>query len=212
MAYATYLGGSSIDVGNDIAIDEAGQATVTGSTGSTDFPTQNPLQPVLLGSSDAFVAQLTADGSALTFSTYLGGSDSDGGVGIAVDGSGQVYITGYTSSPDFPTKNPAQPSYGNGRGDAFVAKLASDGSALTFATFLGGTGFEEAGNIAVDREGHAWITGSTFSPDFPTANPLQPALHSNVNVFVTEFLTDGSALKFSTFLGGTGVHREKISL
>ena len=204
LAYATYLGGSSIDVGNDIAIDEAGQATVTGSTGSTDFPTQNPLQPVLLGSSDAFVAQLTADGSALTFSTYLGGSDSDGGVGIAVDGSGQVYITGYTSSPDFPTKNPAQPSYGNGRGDAFVAKLASDGSALTFATFLGGTGFEEAGNIAVDREGHAWITGSTFSPDFPTANPLQPALHSNVNVFVTEFLTDGSALKFSTFLGGTG--------
>jgi hypothetical protein len=124
LVYSTYLGGSSSEEGNGIAADTLGNAYVTGYTSSTDFPTMNPLQPANGGGEDAFVAKLNATGSALVYSTYLGGSGSDWGLGIAVDSSGNAYVTGYTESANFPTVNPLQPAYGGG-GDAFVAEIAS---------------------------------------------------------------------------------------
>jgi hypothetical protein len=125
LVYSTYLGGSGRDSGQGIAVDNRGQAYVTGSTTSSDFPTHNALQPALDGgeAGDAFVAKLTADGAAFLYSTYLGGSGSDGGFGIGVDGRGQAYVTGFTISSDFPTHNALQPAFGGGLDDAFVAKI-----------------------------------------------------------------------------------------
>ena len=106
LVYSTYLGGSGADGGNGIAIDSTGNAYVTGVAGSTNFPTMNPLQPANAGNDDAFVAEINSSGSALVYSTYLGGSLNDWSYGIAVDSAGSAYITGYTYSLDFPTKNP----------------------------------------------------------------------------------------------------------
>src|SRR5439155_1166617 len=139
LSYATYLGGSRFDEGAGIAVDATGAAYVTGRTGSSNFPTAHPLQPMLSGFSDAFVAKLNATGSALVYATYLGGSGCDAGTGIAVDAAGAAYVTGSTCSSDFPTVHPLQRKFGGGEacvvegtpgGDAFVAKLNATGSAL----------------------------------------------------------------------------------
>jgi hypothetical protein len=201
LVYSTYLGGSGTDFGFGIAVDAAGHADVTGSAESTDFPTASPLQPVLGGRQDAFVAKLTLDGSALVYSTYLGGSSHDQGVGIAVDAAGHAYVTGNTDS-NFPTASPLQPVFG-GSFDAFVAKLTPDGSALVYSTYLGGSSGDEGRGIAVDAGGSAYITGSTYSTDFPTANPLQPVVGGEADAFVAKLTPDGSALVYSTYLGGS---------
>ena len=124
--YSTYLGGSNVDGGQGIAIDSSGNAYVTGLANSTDFPTKNPLQKANAGGTDVIVAELNPVGSALIYSTYLGGSSGDYGTGIAVDSGGNAYITGVTTSTDFPTVNPLQPTYG-GNDDAFVTQIASVG-------------------------------------------------------------------------------------
>lgn len=171
LVYSTYLGGSGDDGGSGIAVDAGGNAYVTGVTGSTDFPTANPAQPALAGSggtADAFVTKLNATGSGLVYSTYLGGSQSEIGFGIAVDASGNAYVTGFTTSIDFPTVNPVQPAL-SGEHDAFVAKLSPAGSTLVYSTYLGGGGEEEEGfGIAVDAAGSAYIVGRSESPNFPT--------------------------------------------
>ena len=172
LIYSTYLGGSGYDIGQGIAVDAAGNAYVMGWTLSTDFPTANPLQRNSGGGSDAFVAKLNPAGSALVYSTYLGGSGDDFGSGIAVDAAGNAYVTGETSSPDFPTANPVQPSPG-GNWDAFVAKLNPAGSALVYSTYLGGSQGDGGSGIAVDAAGNAYVTGGTNSTNFPTDNPLQ---------------------------------------
>ena len=213
LVYSTYLGGSNRlgDGGSDIAVDGAGQAYVTGRTSSTDFPTMNPLQPALAGFQDAFVAQLSADGTALVYSTYLGGSDpnpegeGDIGLGIAVDDAGRASVTGTTESADFPRMNAVQPIYGGGLNDAFVAQLTADGSALVYATYLGGANDDGGKGIAVDGAGQVSVTGQTRSPDFPTQNPLQPALVGGADAFVAQLTPDGSALNFSTYLGGSSL-------
>ena len=207
LSYSTYLGGSSYEGGSGIAIDSAGDAYVTGQTGSTDFPTVNPLQATYRGTNgNAFVAKLNAAGSALVYSTYLGGSLSDYGTGIAVDSSGNAYVTGTTTSPDFPTVNPFQATNHGAYGNVFVAKLNAAGSALVYSTYLGG-GLGDFGlGIAVDPSGNAHVTGVTGSPDFPTANAIQATCGggcSAVDAFVAELNADGSALVYSTFLGGT---------
>ena len=211
LSYSTYLGGSSSDSGNAIAVDAAGNAYVTGYTTSPDFPTANALQPNLGGqrTTNAFVAKLTADGSALVYATYLGGSGGDTGSGIAVDATGNVYVTGTTGSVDFPTANALQPHYGGGDGDAFVAKLATDGSALLYYTYLGGSGTERGNGLGVDAAGNAYVTGATQSPDFPIANALQSVLRSsgNYNAFVAKLSADGTALVYSTYLGGSNLDR-----
>jgi hypothetical protein len=211
LVYSTYLGGSTFDRGEAITVDSAGNAYVTGFTASPDFPTQNPLQPALNGFRDAFVAKLNAAGSALLYSTYLGGSGFDGGSGVAVDSAGNAYVTGDTSSADFPTQNPLQPANESGAEDTFVAKLNTAGSALLYSTYLGGSIDDFGSGIAVDSAGNAYVTGSTSSRDFPTQNPLQPTIGGfpcefgcSSDAFVAKLNAAGSALLYSTYLGGRG--------
>ncbi|HZA28789.1 MAG TPA: SBBP repeat-containing protein [Gammaproteobacteria bacterium] len=200
LVYSTYLGGGGIDEGLAIAVRN-GQAHVTGGTASQDFPTANPLQSNFSGNRDAFVAKLKADGKTLVYSTYLGGSDFDEGLGVAVDIEEQAYITGATRSPNFPTVDPLQESFAGDR-DAFVAKLKADGKTLVYSTYLGGSDFDEGTAIAV-RRGRAFVIGSTASPDFPIADSLQ-GFGGNRDVFVTKLKVDGQAFAYSTYLGGSG--------
>jgi len=202
LLYSTYLGGSDEDQAIQVAVDTFGSAYVTGYTYSTDFPTENALQPTSGGVVDIFVAKLSASGSALVYSTYLGGHRFDLGAAIAVDSSGNAYITGSTSSDDFPTVNPLQPEKSGGS-DAFVAKLNPAGSALIYSTYLGGNDMDDGFDIAVDAFGSAILTGQTLSTDFPTADPLQAANAGTFDAFVTKLNPAGSALVFSTYLGGS---------
>jgi len=201
LVYSTYLGGNSDDSGYGIAVDGSGNAYITGFTVSDNFPTKNPIQASKAGYQDAFIAKIDADGSALVYSTYLGGSDRDSGHGIAVDGSGNAYITGYTVSDNFPTKNPIQASYA-GYDDAFVAKIDADGSALVYSTYLGGNSDDSGYGIAVDGSGNAYITGDTDSDSFPTKNPIQASKAGYRDAFVAKINAAGSALVYSTYLGG----------
>jgi len=212
LVYSTYLGGSIYDYGNGIAVDSSGNAYVTGSTRSTDFPTANPLQATNKAGPNyptAFVAKLNPAGSALVYSTYLGGSGEDWGNGIAVDSSGNAYVTGYTRSTDFPTANPFQSSLASFYGNAFVAKFNPAGSALVYSTYMGGSGGDGGNGIAVDSSGNAYVTGYTRSTDFPTANPLQAtnkAGPDNDTAFVAMLNPAGSALVYSTYLGGSSAN------
>lgn len=207
LVYSTYLGGSDGESGQGIAVDSSGDAYVTGYTSSTDFPTVHPLQASDRGDYDAFVAKLNSDGSALVYSTYLGGSGVDYGYGIAVDSFGNAYVTGRTYSTDFPTAHALQKSYG-GELDAFVAKLNAAGSALVYSTYLGGSEYDEGNAVAVDSSGNAYVTGVTYSTNFPTANAFQPhcgGCSLYADAFVAKLNSDGSALVYSTYLGGSAV-------
>ena len=206
LVYSTYFGGSGDDSGNGIAADLSGNAYVAGKTGSINYPTKNPLQPASGGGDDAFVAKLDPAGSTLVYSTYLGGSLTDEARGIAVDEAGNAYVTGDTASANFPTKNPFQVALG-GTTDAFLAKLDPTGSTLAYSTYLGGGGFDQGNGVAVDTSGNAYVTGQTSSTNFPTKNPFQGSLNGSIyngNAFVTKFDPTGSALVFSTYLGGSG--------
>jgi Beta-propeller repeat/Cep192 domain 4 len=210
LAYSTYLGGSgggaglkSTDAGNAIVVDSTGKVYVTGETASTDFPVTarafqtkcgtdglcNPVGGVAVA--DAFVARLdptTSGAVSLLYSTYLGGSGFDAGLGVAVGPGGVVYVTGGTDSADFPVSNPLQPSGGASAGgrDAFVTSLDSTESGLLFSTYLGGSADDTGNAIAVNSSGDAYVTGSTLSADFPTsASPFQPSNHGNRDAFVT---------------------------
>ncbi len=203
LVYSTYLDGNSVDDGNGIAVDIEGNAYVTGYTNSTNFPTQNPLQTAIGGGNDAFVTKLNATGDALVYSTYLGDSSDDRGYGIAVDQAGKAYVTGVTISTHFPTQNPFQAAEA-GNYDAFVTKLDSTGNALVYSTYLGGSSGDSGNGIAVDKAGKAYITGITTSTDFPTENPFQATSYGAPTVFVTSLDATGSALVYSTYLGGLG--------
>src|SRR5262249_49101075 len=158
--YSTYLGGSGADGASAIAVDGAGNAYVAGSTSSTDFPTVSALQGNLRGLRDAFVTKFNATGSALLYSTYLGGSDEyDGASAIAVDSAGNAYVAGSTRSTDFPTANALQGSLMGFQDDAFVTKLNAAGSTLVYSTYLGGTEHDYANAIAVDSVGNAYVVG-----------------------------------------------------
>ena len=217
LLYATYLGGSNTDQGNAIAIDAAGNAYVTGVTESSNFPTVVPFQtfqhsPKGSGGA-AFVAKISADGSKLLYSSWLGGSGAENASAIAVDTMGSAYVTGVTYSSDFPTKNAFQPGghTGNGSGDAFVTKLQPNGSGLVYSTYLGGSALDQGMGIAVDAGGSAYITGYTQSPDFPVENAYRstppgtsdPFSGYPPTAFVTKLSADGKSLVYSTFLGGS---------
>jgi uncharacterized repeat protein (TIGR01451 family) len=201
--YATYLGGSARDQANAIALDASGSAYVTGYTQSTDFPTANPLQPTNHSGDNAFVAKLNASGSALVYSTYLGGSTGEWATAIAVDTGGNAYVTGRTLSTDFPTVNPLQPTNHGSAGNTFVSKLNESGSAFVYSTYLGGSYLDQANAIAVDGSGNAYIAGIADSPDFPTVNPFQATNHGYGDIFVSKLNESGSALVYSTYLGGS---------
>lgn len=186
LIFSTYLGGGLKDVATGIAVDDAGNAYVTGSSYSSDFPVANPLQPVLSGSSDVFVAKLNPIGNTLMYSTYFGGSDFDQAESIAIDGKGGVYIAGSTHSTDFPVLGPVQAVYGGGFADGFVAELSSDGSALLYSTYLGSADNENIWDIAADNSGNAYVTGFTSSSDFPVANALQSRSGGEFDAFVAK--------------------------
>ncbi len=209
LAYSTYLGGSGSDNGNGIGVDSNGNAYVVGFTSSTDFPTQFPLQASLAGTNNAFVTGINSAGTAWIYSTYLGGNGTDSGTAIAVDPSGDAFVTGYTNSTNFPTQNAFQSTLTNNLDDIFVTEINPTGSAMVYSTYLGGSSStygDQAYGIAVDPSGDAYVTGYTSSSDFPTQNPVQPNMVSGapVNAFVSEFGPGGTALLFSTFLGGSG--------
>jgi hypothetical protein len=165
------------------------------------------LQPTYGGSNfDAFVTEINPSGSALVYSTYLGGSGTDWGLGIAVDSSGNAYVTGFTQSPDFPITPGAVQTHGGGNSDAFVTKFNPSGSALVYSSYLGGSGSDYGQGIAVDSAGNAYVTGYTQSTNFPQVNPLQKHYGGgNCDAFVTKFNPSGSALFYSTYLGGGNV-------
>jgi hypothetical protein len=171
LLWSTYLGGGGFDSGQGIAVDQYGNAYVTGTTNSSNFPTLNPFQAADGGGYDAFVAKFS-NGGALLWSTYLGGSNDETGYGIAVDQYGDAYVTGSTSSTDFPTRNAFQATYGGGSTDAFVAKFSTGGS-LLYSSYLGGSSGDTGYGIAVDQYGHAYVTGLTYSTDFPTVHAYQ---------------------------------------
>ena len=207
LAYSTYLGGSGFgDAGNGIVVDSAGSAYVAGLTNSDDFPTTpSAFQTTLGGNSDAFVTKFNADGSALVYSTYLGGIGDESANGIALDSAGGVYVAGSTESGDFPTTAAAFQTGFGGRSDCFVTKLSANGSALLYSTYIGGTGFDECTGIALDGLGKAYVVGNTQSVDFQTtANAFQTTLSGPADALVTVVTADGSALTFSTYLSGSG--------
>ncbi|MEH1835805.1 MAG: SBBP repeat-containing protein [Nostoc sp.] len=190
LAYSTYLGGSNNDYGISLAVDNFGFAYVVGSTASTDFPLNNPLQNWAGGKSDVFVTKVDLQGNGLIYSTYLGGSDSEVGRGIAVDNFGNAYITGDTSSNNFPVKNALQNTYG-GNGDAFVTQLSFLGNKLVYSTYLGGSASERGTSIAFKPLyllGNAvYVTGFTDSTNFPIKNAFQKN-NNGSDGFVTKIL------------------------
>ncbi len=193
-----------------IAVDADGNVYVTGSTTSTDFPIVNAVQPTLGGGRDAFVSKISADGSQLLYSTYLGGSGDEltYGSSIAVDGDGDAYVTGDTRSDDFPTANALQGNLGRGGLSAFITELSPDGGTLVFSTYFGGSNFEVGDDIGVDPWGNIYVVGETGSRDLPTVNAIQPAYGGGISdAFVAELAPAGTDLLFATYLGGVGEDR-----
>lgn len=204
LVYSTYLGGSGSETGRDISTDGSGRSYVTGSTTSNDFPLQNPFQPGHGGSSDAFAAALSEEGTHLEYSTYLGGASDDFGEGIHTDQQGYSLIAGRTSSPGFPVLNPFQPVFAGGDSDAFLVRISPEGQPV-YSTFLGGTGNDGAENVSSDGEGKPYLTGITDSADFPLKDPFQSIFPGGTSAFVTRFTPDGAQLDYSTYIGGTGL-------
>lgn len=198
LVYSTYLGGSRYEFLRGIAVDESGSAYVTGETSSVNFPTTpGSFQPSSRGDEwDAFVAKLDPTGSALAYSTYLGGGSFDVGAGVAVDSAGHCYVSGSTDSSDFPTTSAAFQTVHRGSSDAFVAKLHPSGSSLVYSTFLGGSKGDSGSAIAVDGSGSAYVTGPTTSDDFPTLRAFQ----RGGGGFITRLNPAGSGLVFSSYL------------
>jgi hypothetical protein len=203
--YSTFLGGSALDVGDGIAVDSADSAYVTGATESTNFPTTSGAWQTAYGTNtDAFITKLNPAGSALVYSTYLGGSGFDTGISIAVDGTNNAYVTGQTGSSNFPTAGPTQSALNGGNGttspDAFVSEINPAGSQLVFSTYLGGSADEDDGSsgaIAVDSAGDTvYVTGDTDSLNFPTTLPFQAANGGGTDAFVLKY-TQGPSFTIS---------------
>jgi uncharacterized protein (TIGR03437 family) len=221
LIYSTTIGGSGDESGNGIAMDATGNAYVTGITNSKNFPivggfqTSASMNTNLNGTTSvfnqAFVLKLNPSGNAIVYSSYLGGSGNDYGRGIAVDASGNAYVTGNAYSFNFPVKSPIQPAKGDlstFNADVFAAKVNATGDALIYSTYLGGSGDDEGAAIAVDAAGNAYLTGETISPDFPTMKPLQGSRAGNPNsafydAFLAKINAAGTAYVYSTYLGGS---------
>ncbi len=208
LGYSTYLGGSADEFGQNIAIDSTGNAFVIGSTGSTNFPIRNAIQPTFGGGGrDAFITQIISAGGVYTYgnSTYLGGNDDDFGRGIAVDSTGRIFVTGATSSNDFPTQYTIQDYQGSN--DAFVTQIISTSGVYTygFSTYLGGNDYDDGRGITVDGESNIYLTGETSSTNFPMQHAIQgPQL--NGDAFVTYLVRPAGVYTYgySTCLGGEG--------
>jgi hypothetical protein len=212
LVYSTYLGGEIFDAAHALTIDSTGSVYVTGRTTSPHFPTLNPIQAAYSGGpgTDAFVTKINAEGSALVYSTFLGGNaGTEGGFtagfSIAVDSTGNAYVTGQTRATNFPLANAKQGTFGGGfpDGDAFVTKFNAIGSAHLYSTYLGGSDNDIGFEIAVDSLGNAHVAGVTHSANFPTGNAYQSTLKGASDAFVTKYNAAGTAFVYSTYLGGT---------
>jgi hypothetical protein len=199
LQFSTFLGGSSLDYVTALAVDSAGRVIVAGWTDSTNFPTVNPFLS-RGGGVDAFIVRYNAAGTGIDFATYLGGAGDDRAFGLAVDGSGQAVLTGYTTSTGFPVLAASQGTLAGGK-DAFVAKLNAAGTGLVFSTYLGGSGQDEARSAAVDATGAIYVAGSTYSSNFPTLSAFQTMNAGGQDGFLAKFSAGGSRL-YSTLLGG----------
>jgi len=204
LVYSTFLGGTGFDAAQEIAIDALGNAYVTGQA-DAGFPvTPGAFQTTFNGGAgDAFVTKLNSTGTALVYSTFLGGSGSDLGSGIAVNSAGNAYVTGSTDSSNFPVTAGAFQSVKGASLDAFVTEVNVAGNALAYSTYLGGDGLDFGTNIALDTAGNASVTGLTGSTNFPTADPIQSASGGSNDAFVTRLNPTGTGLVFSSYLGGS---------
>ncbi len=212
LIYSTFVTGLRNDAGIDIAIDPIGNAYITGTTESSDFPTtpgafDNSSNPSS-GYRDIFILKLNHNGSALYYSTFVGGNNDDRASAIAIDISGNAFVTGYTSSTDFPiTPNAKDTSYNGGYFDAFALKLNSSGSKLIYSTFIGGSNSDHSYNIVIDSIGCASITGGTNSSDFPTTPGAYDRIFNGSggwgDCFILKLNNNGSNFIFSTFIGGS---------
>ena len=209
LVYATYIGGQGDDRAAAIAVDGSGQAYVTGSTASLNFPLVSPVRSTRGGAKTVFALKLNNVGNTLLYSTYLGGTNYEVGTSIAVDGSGSAYIAGDTQSANFPVLGGVQSTIGGGM-DAFITKLNSTGS-IVYSTFLGGTLDEHAGGIAVDGSGNAYVAGGTYSTNFPLAGAIQTSNHGGQDAFAAKLNAAGTALVYSTYLGGTGTITPEVA-
>ena len=213
LAYATYIGGSDEDEVRGLAVDEAGAAYVTGRTTSPDFPTTPGAADTSFDNGEAFVLKLQPDGAGLEYGTFLGGSGGEEGHDLVVDEAGAAFVTGLTTSPDFPVSTgSAQTEFGGGYFDGFVAKIDPDGGSFGYSTYLGGSstdceigGIEQECSIAVGRDGSAYIGGPTYSHDFPVTDGAYATEHNGErDGFVARLAPDGSQLLYATYLGGSG--------
>jgi hypothetical protein len=206
LVYSTYLGGSGDDEPAGIAVDTVGNIYVAGYTDSTDFPLAT-LGSIPAGTDHVFVAKLDPTGSSLIYADYIGGSGEDYGLGLVLDSSNEVYVTGNTSSGDFPVVNPYQGTYPGGA-NAFLTKISSDGSSLLYSTYLGGNGSDSPAGVAIDISNEVLVAGSTTSTNFPVASAYQSTVSANEGGvfgtygFLTKFSADGSYLVYSTYLAG----------
>jgi hypothetical protein len=210
LIYAGYIGGAGSDQGVAIAVDSAGNAYVTGATDSSEatFPVMVGPDLTFNGAVDAFVAKVNAAGTGLVYAGYIGGAGNDQGIGIAVDGAGNAYVSGATDSSEasFPVTVGPDLTFNGGSFDAFVAKVNATGTALAYAGYIGGAGFDQGVGIAVDNAGNAYVSGLTDSSEssFPVAVGPDLTFNGSFDAFVAKVNATGTALAYAGYIGGTG--------
>ncbi|MGH2675840.1 MAG: SBBP repeat-containing protein, partial [Actinomycetota bacterium] len=212
LLYAGYIGGSSFDTGHAVAVDGAGAAYVTGRTASTEATFPETVGPDLSynGGRDTFVAKVAPSGASLTYAGYIGGSNDDEGFGVAVDGSGAAYVTGYTASTEATFPETVGPDLShNGMADAFVAKVAPSGASLAYAGYIGGSATDEGLGVAVDGSGSAYVAGRTDSTEvsFPETGGPDLTYNGMEDAFVAKVAPSGASLSYAGYIGGSGSDR-----
>lgn len=211
LSYSSYLGGGDQDIAQAIAVDRLGQVFVAGQTDSLNYPTNRAFRGTNAGNAEVFVSKLNPNGSALLYSTYLGGSRADVAFGLAVDAGGNACVVGRTASPNFPTQNPVQSSLNGTNDDAFIVKLGTNGTNLIFSTYFGGGFNESAYGVAVDSgTNNIYVTGETSSPStgnsgarFPTTAALQGNHGGFTDAFVAKFNATDATVTYASYLGGS---------
>ncbi len=202
LIFSTYFGGNGNDQASAMALDDFGNIWITGTTASSDFPTTAPLQEHLRGTSDAFVLCISSDGDSVLFASYLGGSENESGIDIAIDRNGYVYVLGNTNSRDLPVSNALVDTLAGAANDVFVLKMRMSDRAIRYVTYFGGSGSEYAAALTVDEAGSVYFTGNTVSLDLSLVNQYDDTLSGGIDIFLAGIDSTGSQLLLSTYLGG----------